>query len=169
MAHDCGTRGKATFAAQPRARGDSNLGTDTSQRRTRVVAREKMPATREARWRLARQSEREPVAPVAVHLVVRVYTCAQSETGPHRRERHAARTHVVHTEAGNEVEAALNAGKSLIKTALLPQIVHQREHLGGIAAEIESDRRAFPVDLYGFEALAHEPARSIANTGNESA
>src|SRR5690242_21297192 len=104
-----------------------------------------------------RTLEREPVPAIGIDLVVRIHAGAPTQTRPHRCEGHATRAQVVHAEAGDEIEAAFDAGKTLEQAALLLKIVDQRENLRTVAADVEADRRPAPVNFLRIEILADEP------------
>src|SRR5690349_21407553 len=116
-----------------------------------------------------RASEREPVATVGIDLVVRVHAGAPTQTCAHGSKCHSARAQVVHAETGDEIETAFDARKALKQPAFLLKIVDQCEDLRTVAADIEADGRAAPVDFFGIKTLADEPARAVAQPDDHRA
>src|ERR1700733_12857982 len=92
--------------------------------------------------------QREPVAALREHQVMRVDAGAQADAGAHRRHGDAAAAQIVHAQPGDEVIAALDAGEALIEPLLFLEIVDQREDLRRVAADVEAERRSLPIDLH---------------------
>ena len=100
---------------------------------------------------------------------MRVDAGAQADAGADRRQGDAAGALIIHAQPGHEIETAFHAGEALIEPAVLAQIVDQGEAFGGVAADVETDRGASPIDLLRLAALADQPARAIAEADYEGA
>src|SRR5215472_1739320 len=112
-------------------------------------------------------SEREPVALVAVDLILRIHAGAQADARAHRRKRHPATALVVDAQSGNEIEGTFHAREALEQAAIFAKVVDQSEAFGGVAADVKAHRRPLPIALHGFALLADQPARTITQADNK--
>src|SRR6185503_839744 len=88
----------------------------------------------------------------------------------HGSKDNAAILLIIDTDPGDHIGTALDAWKALIDRFGVRQVVDEHEHLGCIAAHIEPDRWALPVDLHravasGFHEQVAIPVAQSHNHG----
>src|SRR5215831_12927766 len=72
-------------------------------------------------------SEREPVALVAIDLILRIHAGAQADARAHGRKRHPATALVIDAQSGDEIESAFHAWEALEQAAIFAKVVDQGE------------------------------------------
>src|SRR3546814_10324122 len=94
---------------------------------------------------------------------------AQADAQPNREQHDVARTNVRGGKAADEIEVALARREALEQLLAVVEVVDQHEHLVRVAADIEADRRAGPIDRHlAFDLVAEHP-RSVAQPDDERA
>src|SRR5687767_11786109 len=130
--------------------------------------------TIEARSRIksrmtAAPSERQPAVALGEAHVAGVDAQPEADAEPDRDQHHVAAPQILGGEAADEIGVALGAGEALEQLLAVVEVVDQHEHLVGVAAEVEADRRAGPVDLaVALDLVVHRP-RAVANAEDERA
>src|SRR3546814_6729749 len=106
-------------------------------------------------------------------LLVREFHVADIDAGahadaqPHRDQHDVARTKVRGGKAADEIEVALARREALEQLLAVVEVVDQHEHLVRVAADIEADRRAGPIDRHLALDLVAEHPRSVAQPDDE--
>src|SRR5882672_1816186 len=79
------------------------------------------------------------------------------------------RLDVIHAETAHEVQTPLDTGKALVQLLGAWQVINQREHLDRVGADIETERRALPVDFPPRTALVEQLATPVAQAHTDGA
>src|SRR5690606_16244003 len=90
--------------------------------------------------------ERQHAAAARVVQIADIGPKAQADAGADRRQRDVVAPLVRDTNAADIIGRAFHAGETLEQLAAAGEVVAEREHLGGVAARIDADRGALPIN-----------------------
>mmetsp|Transcript_57997 Transcript_57997/g.136707 ORF Transcript_57997/g.136707 Transcript_57997/m.136707 type:complete len:238 (+) Transcript_57997:409-1122(+) len=114
-----------------------------------------------------RPSERVDALLAAVVDIADARTRAQADTESDRGQRDAIEALVVDAGAADVVKAAVDAWEALVDRADLRQAVDQREHFGGVGAEIKADGGPRPIDAGRASGLGDQFTVAIAQADGD--
>src|ERR1700691_3573484 len=100
---------------------------------------------------------------------------ADARTGPqahaqaNRRQDDSVALLVVDADAADVIKAAVDRREALEQRVRAGQVIYQHEHLGNVAAPVETDRRTLPKNLAARAALHHQRAVAVTQANGNCA